>query len=38
MTIKTISEMISEEFCNSNNLPWKKIKERDQPTVPRKNS
>lgn len=32
MTIKTTSEMIFEEFCNSNNLPWKKITECDQPT------
>jgi len=32
MTIKTISETIFEEFCNSNNLLWEKITECDQPT------
>ena len=32
MAIKTISEIIFEEFCNANNLPWEKIKECAQPT------
>jgi hypothetical protein len=32
VTIKTISETIFEEFCSSNNLPWEKITECDQPT------
>ncbi len=32
MTIKTKSETIFEEFCNSNNLLWEKIPECDQPT------
>ncbi len=32
MTVKTKSESIFEEFCSSNNLPWEKITECDQPT------
>ncbi len=32
MTIKTKSETIFEEFCNSNNIRWEKIAECDQPT------
>ncbi len=32
MTVKTKSESIFEEFCSSNNLPWEKITEGDQPT------
>jgi hypothetical protein len=32
VTIKTKSETVFEEFCNSNNLLWEKIAECDKPT------
>lgn len=32
MTIKTRSEVIFEEFCSSNNIPWVKIAESNQST------